>query len=179
MDTQVRTEMQAPRRRPPRWGVAAVAFAAALVLIGGAVGIAMLISDDGSGPAAAAEATPKVTFDGATCTYEGPNLIQMGTVEFTLTNEAESAFGTAVFRLEEPAFGAELERVPVGSDLALAPDDPEPDGLRWFLRDAAPGESVAASRSMLSGMYVIDCVTYADGVADHAWRAAMIEIVSP
>lgn len=77
------------------------------------------------------------------------------------------------------AFGAELERFPIGSDRAVTPGDTDPDGLLWFTSDAATGESATGSSSMSPGMYVVDCVTHADGESDHAWRAAKIEIVTP
>jgi len=34
----------------------------------------------------AADAAPQITFDGSTCNYMGPRLIEQGVVEFSLAN---------------------------------------------------------------------------------------------
>ena len=179
MDTQLRTVARETNQRPGR-GRAAAAFTAAVVVVVAAVaGVAMLASNSDGKPVAAADALPEITFDGTACAYEGPSVIERGSVDFVITNATDSEFAATAWRLEEPAFGPALEGFPVGSDGAVVTGDPLPDGVRWFLFPAGARESARQSSSMSPGNYVIDCATLIDGEADHVWRAATIEIVAP
>ena len=180
MDTRVRTEISRAKRRP-RWRVAAVAFAAVGV-VGALGGIVWVMSNDDGQPVAAEEASPEIVFDGAACTYSGPARIVEGNVEFSITNRASVAFAAAGILMQEPALQAELQRTPIGEDMALELGAPLPDGQNVFVFPAAPGETATLPATLSAGTYLVDCVTYegpSRGRPDHVWRAATIEITAP
>lgn len=92
MITEVRPEAQADSRRPPRWRAAAIAFAAVIILVGGAIWIAALIGgEDELAPATVT--VPTLTFDGTTASYQGPTTFTENPVTFTLENPTDEMVG--------------------------------------------------------------------------------------
>lgn len=152
--------------------VAAGAFAVVIVI--GLVA-ALLFGNGDPSPVAAADAAPLVIFDGSTCTYDGPTRIEEGTVEFSTSNSGDVWFNLTGWRMDGDALADELDRLPVGTDMAVTPSDPMPAGeavLGWYV---LPGKSHTLSWAFITeGTYLIDCVT-----DDHVWRPAQLEIVAP
>ena len=67
-------------------------------------------------PVAVADVAVLVAFDGETCNWEGPTLIEQGAVDISVTNSAEVDFYFAGFLMREPVLSQELERRPLGTD---------------------------------------------------------------
>lgn len=176
MDTQERIEVRpAPKVRPRR---RSLAFGLAAILVVAAVAVsAFLVAGGGDDPVAAADAAPRITFDGTTCRYDGPTLIETGTVAFTVSNTGTEAMQFVGFNMPESSLDAELERTPLGTNMPLDPTAPMPDGAMSFLQGALPGAEGVTSWPMTSGTNIIDCVTEA---TDHVWRAGtLVEFVAP
>ena len=176
MDTQQRMEVRpAPTARPRR---RSLAFGLAAILVIAAVAVsAFLIVGGGDDPVAAGEASPRITFDGAACRYEGPTLIETGTVTFTVVNTSTEPMQFVAFNMPENSLDAELERTPLGTDMSLSPTAPMPDGEMSFLTTALPGSEFLRPWGMQVGTNIIDCVTED---TDHVWRAgALVEFVAP
>ncbi|NNC91196.1 MAG: hypothetical protein HKN80_01755, partial [Acidimicrobiia bacterium] len=147
----------------------------------GAVAIALLITGGDDGPVAAADAAPRITFDGTSCRYNGPTLIEQGTMEVTAVNTTTQPVDVGGFLMLESRLAAELERTPLGTDMALTPTDPMPTG-DFYLITAPAGSEGVGLWPITAGTHIIDCVTYpsAGGAPEHVWRAAStIEVVAP
>jgi hypothetical protein len=169
------TPRPAPRRRGLVFGLAAIVVLAA-------VGVgAYLIAADGDNPVAAADATPEIAFDGDTCRWAGPTLIETGLATFTFVNTSSAAVNAAGFNMPEFRLDDELARTPLGTDRALPPTDPPPQGDLVFLVEAEPGSEGAAGAALTAGKYVVDCVTFdSTGTTNHVWRAdTLVEVVAP
>jgi hypothetical protein len=178
MDTQDRIHVQpappVPRRRRLVFGLAAV-----LVVGAAAAAIVLFVGGGGDKPVAAADAAPHIVFDGTSCRYDGPTLIETGTVEVTLVNTSTEEIQAAGFFMLESRLAAELERTPLGTDMALNPDDPMPAGTPSVVA-ASAGSEVVGLWPMPAGTYIIDCVTSTGGPTNHVWRAAtLVEAVAP
>ncbi len=175
MITEERVGSHQPPTPPKRRRIAA-ALGAAAVVIAAIAAVAILVGGD-SKPVAAGDANPVVVFDGTSCSYEGPMLIEEGLVQFSLTSSADEGFSLSSFRMEEPALSQELAAGPVGADWALASDTPMPDGDFTFV-GVPPGDSIVNGWLMKPGTYLLDC---ANGTreADHVWRVAQMEVVAP
>ena len=172
MQTQEPIKEQPAVRNTSRNALVAAGAFAVVIVIG--LVAALLIGTGEPGPVAAVDAAPVVVFDGSTCTYDGPKQIEEGTVEFSTTNSGDVWLNLSGWRMSGDALAAELERTPVGSDMAIADADPMPAGtpvLGWYLQ---PGKSHSLSWAFTEGTYLIDCVT-----DDHVWRPAQLEIVIP
>ena len=174
-DMQTREPIkQQPAARNTSRNVLVAVGAFAVVIVVGLAAALLLTSNDAPSPIAAADAAPVIVFDGSTCTYDGPTVIEDGTVEFTLTNSADRRFEFAGWLLSGAALADELERTPVGTDMALTESAPMPDGelaLHWI---PVPGSTLTQPQYLREGTYLIDCVT-----DDHVWRPARLEIVAP
>lgn len=175
------TEEQAKEHRPtrpPRRRRLPAAVGAAVVLIAAVIGAAILVNGD-SEPIAAADANPLVVFDGATCTYEGPTVIEEGLTRFSLTNSAGEVFDFATFRMVESALSRELQEHPVGTDWAETPGAPIPEGVMSFV-SVNPGEPYRPDWLLESGTYLFECTTgvQAGGIPEHVWRIARVEVVA-
>lgn len=182
MDTKERIEVRPPER-VRRWKPAVVVAAAFVVVLGIVGGVLLLAGDGEPGPVAAADARPLVTCDGESCSYDGPTLITAGTVEFTLVNNGPREITLGVWTMSGSALAAELERTPVGTDMALGPDDPMPDGDLKLSFGALAGETTTFSGFFvgLDTTHLVDCVTSTEGeggFVDHVWRVAAIEVVT-
>jgi hypothetical protein len=163
-----------PRRRALAFGLGAILVVAAV-----ATAAVLIVAGDGDDPVAAADAAPTVTFDGNSCRYDGPTLIEEGVVTITAVNTGTEMFDLAGFLMPESRLAAELERTPLGTDMALTPIDPMPSGNMATVT-ARPGSEGVGLWTMREGMYIIDCVTYFSGYSDHVWRAATtVEVVAP
>lgn len=178
METKERA-VDRPVRPPRKRNRIAAVVTATVVMVAAVVAVAWLVADGEEAAVPAVDAAPEVTFDGATCVYRGPGLIEQGMVEFTTVNSGSSTVGLAGWLMTEPALSAELERTPVGTDMALDPTAPMPEGRMWFVFDTGTGESTTWPVTLMAGTYLIDCVTYTNGVSDHVWRPAQIEVVAP
>lgn len=173
------TEEQAKERQstqPKSRRVGAVLSAAAILIVA-IVGAAILVNG-GTEPVAAADANPVVVFDGTTCSYEGPTLIEEGQVEFSVTSSADEGFNLATIRLEEPALSQQLEGGPVGTDWATTPDTPTPEGEMSSIGVPA-GDTLGSGSLLKAGVYLLDCSTPIRAVPEHVWRIARIEVVAP
>jgi hypothetical protein len=161
---------------PPtkRRAFAAAGAIAAVVAIG--LVAALLLNSDDSQPVAAADATPEMTFDGTTCSYEGPALIEEGLVDFSLTNTAAEAVAIAGWLVEGSALEAQLQRAPIGTDWDTT-GEPTVEGTLDFVGWVEPGESRTTGALLTLGTYLVDCVT--GNPTDHVWRAAQFEVVAP
>jgi hypothetical protein len=127
---------------------------------------------------AAADAAPRVVFDGASCRYAGPTLIETGVVDFTFVNTSSERFDLAGWRMPEYGLTAELERFPFGTDMAEV--DQLPDGNLAFNIMIEAGSESAGPRSLADGPHLIDCLTFDGGEHNHVWRAAtVVEVVAP
>jgi hypothetical protein len=161
-----------------RQGYAAIAA----IMLG--IFAAACTNGEGSEPTAAADVTVSVAFDGETCSWEGPTLIEQGTVDISLTNSADVDFFLAGFLMRESALLQELERTPVGTDKEVTPSGTllprvtgAPSGEMAFGWWISPGEPVDRAWLLTAGIYLFDCLT--GGSFDHVWRAAQIEVVAP
>ncbi|MDH3540592.1 MAG: hypothetical protein OEP52_11385 [Acidimicrobiia bacterium] len=177
MDIQERIPVQpapeAPRRRSLAFGLAAV-----VVIAAAAAAMVLFVAGDSNEPAAAADAAPRVVFDGASCRYAGPELIETGVVDFTFVNTSSERFDLAGWRMPESGLTAELERFPLGTDMAET--DQLPDGNLAFNIMIEAGSESAGPRSLAAGPHLIDCLTFDGGEHNHVWRAAaVVEVVAP
>ena len=173
MQTQEPIKEQPVARNTSRNVLVAVG-AFAVVIVIGLVTTLLLTSNDEPSPVAAADAAPVVVFDGSTCTYDGPTVIEEGTVEFSTTNSGDMWLNLTGWRMSGDALAEELERTPVGTDMAVTSSDPMPAGqpvLGWYI---LPGKSHALTWAFTEGTYLVDCVT-----DDRVWRPAQLEIVAP
>jgi hypothetical protein len=177
MITQEEVEKRQPATPPRRKRLVAALGAAAVLIV--AVAVVGILGGRDSAPVAAADAKPVVVFDGTACSYEGPTLIEEGLVEFSLTSSGDEGFNWSSFRMEEPALSQELAEHPVGTDWAEAPDDPTPDG-EMLLVGVPPGDPVVNGWLMETGTYLLECtIPLREGLPDHVWRVAQIEVVTP
>lgn len=168
--------LESPQPTPPKRTRLVPALGAAAVLIVAIAAVAFLVGRD-SAPIAAADANPVVEFDGTACTYEGPTLIEEGMVEFSLTSSGDEGFNLVAIRLQEPVLSQELAAAPVGSDFAITPDTPTPEG-ELSSAGVSPGDSVSNGWLMKAGTYVLDCTIPVRAVPEHIWRIAQVEVVA-
>jgi len=171
MQTQEPTKEQPAVRTTGRNILVAVGAFAVVIVVG--LIAALLINNSDSGPVAAADAAPVVVFDGSTCTYDGPTQIEEGMVEFSIINTGDVDFGLGGWLMSGAALEAELQNLPVGSDMD-ADLEQMPDGDLVFGWYTLPGVSKLRAWPMSAGTHLIDCTT-----EDHLWRPAQVEIVSP
>jgi hypothetical protein len=131
-----------------------------------------------SEPEADDDVAVSVTFDGESCNWEGPTLIEQGTVDISLTNSTDVDFMFAGFLMHEPALSQELERTPIGTDMEVVTQRAAfPDGEMAFAWWISPGEPVNRGQLLPAGVYLLDCLT--GGPFDHVWRVAQVEVVAP
>jgi hypothetical protein len=117
------------------------------------------------------DAALKVTFDGSTCIYEGPDQVVPGDVEVTFENQSGefAGLGALELPLDESARLAEMSNV--YSDWPT-PAEPDPDGAQFVGGVlAAPGEVVTQVTPMPAGGYVLDCAIIEGDAPSRAWRA--------
>jgi len=172
---EIRPTQPAGRRR-----AFAVGFAAILVIAAATAAIVLFAGGDDE-PVAAADAAPRVVFDGDTCRWDGPTRIERGEVQITVVNTTNDPFTLSGWRLVEPAYSAELERTPLGTDMATSRTTPAPSGLNTFLLPVlAQSEITQPLWIGDAGPQIIDCVTSSEGYVDHVWRAqTTVEVVAP
>ena len=166
-----------PPPTPPKRRRIAAAVGAAAVLIAAIAAAAILVGGD-SMPVAAADADPVVVFDGTTCVYEGPTLIEEGLVEFAMTSSADEGFNLVTIRMDEPALSQQLEGGPVGTDWATTPDTPTPEGELSSV-GVPTGDTLTSGWLLRAGVYLLDCTTPIRAVPEHVWRIAQVEVVAP
>ena len=163
-----------PRRRALALGLAAVVVVAA-------VGVgALVMGGGGDNPVAAADAQPKVVFDGSTCQYVGPTLIEEGNAEFTLVNSSSSTFKLATWRMmSEADLETELARFPLGQD--GDEDGNMPSGQLLLNNSVQPGSELTLTPTLRPGPHINDCLVFVDGAGyDRVVRAAtVLEVVTP
>lgn len=155
----------------------------AVVIILGSV----LLVSCGDGAVAAENANPEVVFDGTTCIYDGPTVIERGGIEFTLINESAIPMQTAALLYDDPAdYRAALDSLPVGTDADVADTevpligDQLVPGLRFgFVLNVEPGQQAATLTLLDIGEYILMCADNHpdEGTPDHLWVPATFEIV--
>lgn len=177
MDTHERIPIQPAPGVPPRRGLA-YGLVAVVVIAVAAAAVVLFVAGGDDGPVAAADATPRVVFDGGSCRYEGPTLIETGIVEFTFVNASSQRFAAAGWRMPEAGLAAELERFPLGTDTTEL--DPMPNGTLMLNAETEAESESTSPRSLTAGPHLIDCLAYEGGSTNHVWRAAtVVEVVVP
>lgn len=115
-------------------------------------------------------------FDGATCTYRGPERVSpTAPLAISFTNESDVTAGLFVVspRSEE----LEEIRSLIGQDLeADHPARPLPNVIALEMK-ADPGESAAQEVLLGPGIWIVDCRTWKPGIvgAAHVWFVAVVE----
>ena len=182
MDTREKIEVRPTPPTPPRRRRLAFGLAAIVVVAAIAVG-AFLVAGDGDSPVAAADASLEVVFDGTACRYNGPTLIEAGNGTLTLVNTSTEPIEVTGFNMQESFLDWELERTPLGTDMALTPNAVTPAGDMAFFIKAEPGSEGAGLATLLAGTHIIDCLYYEppnDLYPNHLWRAqTTVEVVAP
>ena len=180
LDMITQEEAQSVQPTPPKRSRLAAALGAAAVLVIAVAAVVVLI-DSESDPVAAADAEPVVVFDGESCSYEGPSLIEEGTVNWSFANSADETFHMYGWLIQEQNLENELAAHPIGVDIETHPDDGDvPYGTIWLTATVEPGSSADDSQLLAllkPGFYLVDC-----GIGrgpGHVWRAAQIEVVAP
>lgn len=182
MDTRERIEVRpTPPARPrlrPAFGLAAV-----LVVAVAAAAIVLFVGGEDDGPVAAADAAPRVVFDGNSCRYDGPTLIEQGNATLTLANTSAEPMNVSGFLMPESELAGEFAGLPLGTDMALRTDSPMPAGRMALSVDAEPGSEGVGPATFLPGTYLLDCLYYESAsqlAPAHVWRAqTTIEVVAP
>lgn len=132
---------------------------APLVLVLGACGG----SDDTSSSDTAAGAVsdiPRLTFDGSTCVYEGPQEVTAGVVAVELVNDSDGFSNVAVVRLGE---GKTVQDV-----IDHYGTEPASQLPAWLSdtggqRGVAAGETMRWESGLAAGQYFVTCTTRAGG----------------
>jgi len=188
MLTEERSRTEAPKQKRS-WSRPLAAATVAFVLVVAVGGAAWLFAGEADSPDpgeaatlfAAEDADTTITFDGQVVTYDGPELVSRGYVEFTFMNGLDEAATLVWWRFhDQAALDAELARQDPGEELALEPDTPQPaDAVRQFEMRVPAGGDEVARLFMPAGWYLVDVVTTESGYADYAWRADVIVEVVP
>ena len=182
MDTRERTEIRPAPKALPRRSLA-LGLAAVLVVAVAAAAIVFFVAGGDEGAVAAGDARPEVVFDGESCRYSGPTLIEQGNTSLLLTNTSSDAVSAIGFNIPASELGAELAAAPLGSDMSLSADAPMPAGTTAFSVSADPGSEATGPLTLLPGTHLIDCLYYESANAvlpDYVWRAqTLIEVVAP
>ena len=182
MDTQERFETRPAPKAPPRRSLA-LGLAAVLVVALAAAAIVWFVAGGDERAVAAENARPEVVFDGESCRYNGPTLIEQGNTTLLLSNTSSDAVSATGFNVPASELTAELAAAPLGSDMALSADAPMPAGTTAFSLSADPGSEATGPLTLLPGTHHIDCLYYESANAvlpDYVWRAqTLIEVVAP
>lgn len=161
----------------PWWrrAVASTMARSAVIVLGG-----WLLVSCSDGAVAAENANPEVVFDGTTCIYDGPTMIEHGGIEFTLINESAIPMQTAALLYDDPAdYRAALDSLPVGTD-ADVPYAEVPPGFNFgFVLNVEPGQQATTLTLLDIGEYILQCADNQpeESIPDHIWVAATFEIV--
>jgi hypothetical protein len=182
MDTRERIETRPAPKAPPRRSLA-LGLAAVLVVAVAAAAIVWFVAGGDEGAVAAGNARPEVVFDGESCRYNGPTLIEQGNTSLLLTNTSSDAVSAIGFNIPTSELTAELAAAPLGSDMSLSADAPMPAGTTAFSVSADPGSEATGPLTLLPGTHLIDCLYYESAnsvLPDYVWRAqTLIEVVAP
>lgn len=137
--------------------------------LGGILGTAAIVTL----AAACSVSSPRVTFDGTTCRYEGPGTLTAGPSDLTFNNRSGEYAALAFLEMPEDATQRAEALALVGKDLTITdPDDLVVAGVIL----AEPGENVTEAAPLGTGSYLIDCATFTGDRPSHAWRAAAVEV---
>ncbi len=168
------TEQVTPRSP---WSGTVLAIVAVIVVAGIAVGVWLMVSDEG--PVAADEAQMEMAFTGDGTSYVGDHEIVEGTATITFSNETSGSVTFMAFGYEtgSAALAEELEfleegenGVPSGVDPAEGFFDPNVGG------ELAPGEHELTAE-LQPGTYIFDAAA-GDVMTNGVYRVAVIEVVS-
>lgn len=183
MDTRERNEIRPAPKAPPRRRSLALGLASVLVVAVAAAATVWLVAGGDEGAVAAGDAAPEVVFDGTSCRYNGPTLIEQGNATLVLVNTSTEAVSAMGFNMPASELTAELALAPLGTAMALSPDAPVPAGRLVASVSADPGSEISGPITLLPGTHLIDCLYYenaADMAPAHLWRAqTLIEVVAP
>ena len=124
---------------------------------------------------AACSSAPRVTFDGASCNYDGPRTVQPGGVTVTFNNTSDQYAAVAFLKLPDDGTARTDALALVGEDLVVPEtDDPAVQLVGTIL--AEPGEEVTQDAPLPTATFVIDCAIFSGDQPSHAWRAAAIDV---
>ena len=185
MDAQETIQVQPTEEQTRGWkpvAVAAAAFVAVLVIVGGS--LMLLLGGEGE-PVAAGDASPVVTCDGEACTYVGPTRVTPGYLRIEFVNDGDRSITASLWMMSGTALDEELAERPVGTSTDLGPGNEEsPEGSLEYFMEVGSGSAVSRSAEVVAGnTYLVDCLTSVsagdDSYYDHLWRTAAIEVVEP
>jgi hypothetical protein len=147
------------------------------ILLIGAATLLVLTGCGGDDAAQPAEAgVVALTFDGTTCSYDGPARVPAGTVDFRFTNTSDQPFAASAISVEDWALADFLSEGEVGTDWDIPFGHPRGGGIEWYNRwpQVPGGEAREYSWMFPAGTYYFDCVLE----LDHVWRAAKLEVLA-
>ena len=97
-----------------------------------------------------------LTFDGQTCTYEGPEVISAGDMTITLNNKSEYEADIWIVKLDEGRTWQEmLDFIGVPGSNVHPPDWSD----ATIIKGDVPGNPDAKKFQLNKGLYVINCCT--------------------
>jgi hypothetical protein len=95
-----------------------------------------------------------ITFDGESCTYEGPTTLKAGPVTLLFHNESEGLADLALARITKGKTIQDMEDY-VGEEPSTKP---APDWTQWItLEKVDPGESLTQEEVLDPGIYTMGC----------------------
>jgi hypothetical protein len=119
--------------------------------------------------------SPRVTFDGASCGYDGPRNLKPGDVEVAFDNESGEYAALAFLSMPSDADVRASEEALVGQDFPIA-GDPAPGSEIVGTILAEPGKTVTEMAPLPAGSFVVDCATFTGEQPTHAWRAVVLDV---
>jgi hypothetical protein len=113
-----------------------------------------------------------VVFDGAHCTYDGPDRVSAGDIQVSFANDGDDPAGLSFLRLP---IGMAVDPG-VGADGPITSPEPQ-DGVEVVgVVEVDAGEDGDELAALTSGTHVLDCVTFGPDGPDHFWRGAVLDV---
>lgn len=124
---------------------------------------------------ACAAGSPRVTFDGTRCGYDGPRELTPGDVEFAFDNQSGEYAALAFLAMPSDADARASVVALVGQDFAIeGPPVPGAEIVGTIL--AEPGKTVTEMAPLPAGSFVVDCATFTGEQPTHGWRAVVLDV---